>query len=517
MPGPGLWPAAFISLGLWAIVNERVLSGRARFLLNYLWGAVYFGIIIFWLARVTLLDFVPVVVLAPFFIAFAGFVYRRLRRAMPAAAALPLAWLASDVVRSIPPFSFPWDLLGYAAAGWLDVAGMASVGGVWILTMLIAFANGAAVDAYVQKTAVRRLAPAALAISIVIICAFAGARLRAVPASLPLGPRFACIQPNLEQELKEDPTALDTYYRKIVEGMDAAGRENADIIVLPETMLPSPLVRGLAPSTAFGPDVRAEHYIQLEKKDLLTIRKIIGPKPWLLAGAIVHDTEPVDGEFPLAKNSAVLFDTKNTEVGRYDKMYLVPGGELVPLLPEGVVTRWIRRLLDPFTNGMVPNLIPGERRPNLEFKNAATGEIVNFGVSICYDNVFPAPFRLPAKAGAQFHVVLSNEGWFTRSNEMEAMLGFSAIRAIETRRAVLRATNTGISCLIGPDGSLREIFERGGRRSEIGGTFVTRPPVADGQTLYVTVGDLPFYLIAAASTILALVLRVRAGTSKAAG
>lgn len=517
MPGPGWWWFAFVALTPWAVATERAESKRARFLVDYLWGVVFFSIAVFWLARITLLAFLPVIVLAPFFIVAAGFVYRSLRRRLPAAIALPMAWLAGEVLREIPPFYYPWDLLGYAAAGWLDLAGIASIGGVWLLTFMFAFVNGAAADAIRYQSVRLKGGMLMIAAAAIFVCALAGGQWRRVPKSPPEGPLFACVQPNVPQELKENPGAATEYARMIVEGIGAAARVEADIVVLPETMLPNPVIRGLPPDTPFSKSLKASDFTIIERQDLLVFREYLGSKPWLLTGALVYDTAPRDAqEPPRPKNSALLYDNNNREVGRYDKLYLVPGGEMIPMIPEGILARAIRDALNPYTYGMVPDLVPGNESGIFKFKNAG-GEIIQFGVSICYDNIFTIPFRQPAERGASFHVVLSNEGWFPDSYEMGAMLGFSAIRAIETGRSILRATNTGVSCVIDADGTLRSVFEKNGRRSEIAGVFVTRPPMYSHRTVYVTVGDWPAYLLAALAGFLAIVFVAIGRLSKKPG
>jgi apolipoprotein N-acyltransferase len=86
---------------------------------------------------------------------------------------------------------------------------------------------------------------------------------------------------------------------------------------------------------------------------------------------------------------------------------------------------------------------------------------------------------------------------------MDAMVGFSQLRAIETRRAVVRCTNTGISCLVAPDGSVTSVLEAGGRRSEIEGVFLCRPPMGSATTVYLAVGDAPFWGLGVAAHLLA--------------
>ena len=146
----------------------------------------------------------------------------------------------------------------------------------------------------------------------------------------------------------------------------------------------------------------------------------------------------------------------------------MPGSEAIDWIPEGWFADRVRDALDPYTNGMVPQMIPGGGR-GLRDRADRGKPAARAGMAICYDNAFPSLFRESAARNANFHLVLSNEGWFPDSYEMDSMLAYSAFRAIETRRSVLRCTNTGISCLIDPDGSLASILTVDGRRSEVEG------------------------------------------------
>jgi apolipoprotein N-acyltransferase len=81
-----------------------------------------------------------------------------------------------------------------------------------------------------------------------------------------------------------------------------------------------------------------------------------------------------------------------------------------------------------------------------------------------------------------FHLIASNEAWYRRSVEMDHMLAFSRMIAAATGRSVLRATNSGISALIGPDGSLLEVLEGpdGPKMARGVGTWTVPVPVRDG-------------------------------------
>lgn len=492
MPGLGLWPLAFVALVPWAVATERAVGRGSRFLADYAFGVVFFGARVLFLSRITWIAYVPVVLVAPLFIALSGLLYRRLRRSWPASLSLPLAWLAGEALRSVWPFLFPWDLLGYAAAGWLDLAGLASLGGPWIVTFLVASVNGAFVD-LVRRTPRAAILAAATGVALALGALFGGFLRRDVGPLEP-GPLFACVQPNFEQSLKEDlQPQFATVVERLLRNAKEGAEQGADVVVLPETMFPASVVRGAEPSAIVFPGLRAKDLQQDERQVLRVFRDVLGPRPWLLTGAILYDRESEASSRLRPRNSALLFDSRDRETARYDKLYLVPGAEALVFLPEGPLADAFRAALDPYTHGMIPELVPGSTASVFALPAGPTGVSARAGLAICYDNAFPGPFREAVARGANLHLVLSNEGWFPNSYEMDSMLAYSSFRAIETRRSVLRATNTGISCLIDPDGSIASVLLVEGRRSEVEGVFLARPKLGRAQTLYVQLGDAPAY------------------------
>ncbi|HKD99902.1 MAG TPA: apolipoprotein N-acyltransferase [Planctomycetota bacterium] len=488
MPGPSAWPLAFVALAPWAWATRR-----GGFRVDYLTGLGFFAPTVFFLARITWAAYLPTVVLAPLFVALAGWVYRSLRGAMPSALALPLAWITGEAARSyFLPARFPWDLLGYAAAGWLDLAGLASLGGPLLLSAVFAASNGAIADAWDRRTW-RPVVLAALALAPLVLV---GGWLRRAVGELAPGPMVACVQPNVPQELKSLGVPWSQVSKDIQRLAGEGARAGADVVVLPETMFLPFVASDDAPPGATLTRPYLERPLGLpeidreERRGIAELRQAIGPKPWLVVGALGLDPRM------RLQNSALLYDPDGRRRARYDKLHLVPGSEQLPLLGEGRLGDAVKRWIDEVSGGMVPELVPGDRVVVFEAAGA------RFGVSVCYDNVFPDLFRDAARQGAQFHLVLSNEGWFPGSFELDAMLAFSAFRAIETRRAVLRCTNTGVSCVIGPDGVLLSALER-----EVQGVFSARPPLGSRRTVYLAVGDLPALLAAAGALLFALARR----------
>jgi len=117
------------------------------------------------------------------------------------------------------------------------------------------------------------------------------------------------------------------------------------------------------------------------------------------------------------------------------------------------------------------------------------------GIAVCFDNAFDDPFTTPLRRGpVDLFVVVSNEAWYKSSPEMDHMLAFSRIAAAASRRSIVRATNSGISALIGPDGRvLQEVRGSDGRRKMVAGALRVRVPVPDRRAGAGGVGEATFF------------------------
>jgi apolipoprotein N-acyltransferase len=324
------------------------------------------------------------------------------------------------------------------------------------------------------------------------------------------GPLLACVQVNIPQSLK-DSTGLtwQDYVRRVLTGVKEASRAGADVVVLPETLFPADIVRGADPAARFRDGRPIRELLDDERELLAVLRKHLGPTAWLLTGVKLYDrVDPTSDRLQLF-NSALLYNASGEETARYDKRYLVPGAEELVLIPEGWLADAFRQALDPYTHGMVPEMVPGPGAAVFEFPRGTARLTPRAALAICYDNAFASHFRDGARLGANFHLVLSNEGWFPDSFEMDAMLAYSSFRAIESRRSIVRCTNTGISCLVEPDGVISQVFERDGRRSEVGGVLTVRPNLCESSTVYQVLGDAPAVAAAALAFALAFLLRRR--------
>jgi apolipoprotein N-acyltransferase len=169
-------------------------------------------------------------------------------------------------------------------------------------------------------------------------------------------------------------------------------------------------------------------------------------------------------------NSAYLMTPEGTVGGRYDKQHLVPFGEYVPL------GRWLT-FVEKLVSGMV-DFTPGRSGVSMPWANGKVG------VQICYEVIFPYLARRAVQNGADLLVYLSNDAWYGTSSAPHQLFSMAILRAVETRRSVVRAANTGISGFVDPTGRIighTGLFEEA--------TLTAEVPILKKKTIYARWGD----------------------------
>ncbi len=192
-------------------------------------------------------------------------------------------------------------------------------------------------------------------------------------------------------------------------------------------------------------------------------------------------------------NSAMLADADGTIRSAYDKRFLIPFAEFVPF---GDRFGWWSELAPTLSH-----FRPGRGSWGLNFGPW------RIATPICYETIRPAYVRtLVRRSQPHLLVSLTNDGWFGDSPEPHLHLALARFRAIEHRRYLVRATNTGISAIIDPAG---RVVAQSGLFEEA--SLVQSVRMLDEPTLYETLGDWPGYL--AATLLLSIwVVRRRAGS-----
>jgi apolipoprotein N-acyltransferase len=137
-------------------------------------------------------------------------------------------------------------------------------------------------------------------------------------------------------------------------------------------------------------------------------------------------------------NSMVVLAPSGEVLAQYDKIHLVPFGEYVPL------RRWL--VLAEKLTAEIGDFVPGSKLVVSQMEGGRMSGL------ICYEVIFPDLVRRFVRNGAEVLVNISNDGWYGSSAARYQHLLIARMRAIENARYLLRATNTGITAVIRPDG-----------------------------------------------------------------
>ena len=410
----GLFPLAIVSLA-WLVREWCRTSPRAAFEAGYAFGFGLFVAGVSWI-YVSLHDVggMPAIVagFATFlfcaflalFPAIAGWLQARIPApiAVRAALLIPASWTLMEWIRSWILTGFPWISFGYASAGW-PLQGYAPIGGVFFISFLMLALAGMAWLAMYGR---RRLA---WSVAFVLIFAL-GEMLRHVAWSTPQGQpvTVALLQGNIEQSLKFDPRR---YVRTLETYAALANETRARLIVFPETAVPRFL------------DNVDPRYVEM----LDGIARRNGGD--MLLG--IPTRRPPEEHY----NSLMTLGVSPRQY--YHKVHLVPFGEFVP--PGlGWTLRMVNIPMSDFSRGARDQSVLD-----------AAGQKI--GVNICYEDAFGDAIarQLPQ---ATLLVNISNVAWFGDSLAPAQHLQMAQLRAIESGRMYLTATNTGITAAIDRDG-----------------------------------------------------------------
>ncbi len=362
----------------------------------------------------------------------------------------PFFWVAIEFFRDRVT-GVPWQPLGGAQVDNIPFARISQVTGVYGLSFAVMLVNCAFVAALLlqgrrRKNLLISTIAAAVALQIGVF---------ARPAPFAATRQAVLLQPNIPVLNASDwtPQFFDNTIGQMARlSVDTAGKRPSDdpgLIVWPET--PAPFFVG-------------------EQKFQLWVATIARSTNSYVVVGSTGEAEGSNPQEPLIYNSALIVDANGHNVGRYDKIHLVPFGEYIPF----------RRLLF-FASKLtreVGEFARGTERKAFEVDGARVG------VFICYESIFPNEVRQFAANGAQVFINISNDGWYGETGAPFQHLQMARMRAIENHRWMLLDTNNGVTSAIDPYGRLVKKLPRNTL------TAMSAPfsPVTE-TTLYTTFGD----------------------------
>lgn len=356
----------------------------------------------------------------------------------------PASWMIFEWLRGYVLTGIPWMQLGTAhidtyLAGYGPLIGGLGMG---LMVMVIVGLLAASLISIRHKKVLKITLPA---IFIIYLCGFL---LNLMDWTHAVGEpiKVSLIQGNIEQKAKwkrDNKVPTLKMYREL-------SRQNwaSDLIIWPETAVP-----------AFK-------------------SRITGYLNRLSQEAHKHNTEILLGLFMRDNETQRYYNSVITLDGQYyQKRHLVPLGEYFPLRPLlGFITQWV--------NIPMSDIDSGDENQSLI---KAAGQVIS--VSICFEDVFDRDI-LRDLPEATLLVNVSNDAWFEDSPEPWQHHQIARIRALETGRVLLRATNTGVTSVIGPKGQVMQRlpqFERSVLNAKILGYQGTTPYVLWGNKLMIII------------------------------
>ncbi|MDX3593924.1 apolipoprotein N-acyltransferase [Streptomyces sp. ID03-2B] len=471
-PAPGLWWFAYGALVPWLLLIRTARSPRRAALDGWIGGIGFVIAVHHWLMPSL---HVFIVLLAALLGLLWGLLVSRLLggspsapRAVAAVVVVPSGWLMIELVRSWEGLGGPWGLLGASQWEVAPALRVASVGGVWLVSLLVLAVN-TGVALLITAPAARTTAGVLL-----VVCALSVTAMWAW-APRPTGDgtvRIAVVQPGVVEGPGSVARRLDRgeELTRSLEGRDV------DLVVWGESSIGAGTWQ--SPETA---------------RRLAELSRRVGADLLVNVDARQTDGSGRSGIF----KSAVLVGPDGPTGDRYDKMRLVPFGEYVPA----------RSLLGWATSvgkAAGEDRLRGDRQVVMTLPDGDRG--LRVGPLVCFESAFPDMSRRLVRDGAQVLVAQSATSTFQDSWAPAQHASLGALRAAENGRPMVHATLTGISAAYGPRG------ERVGRPlgTDASAAEVFDLPLARGGTLYGRLGDWPVYGALAALAALCAVEGLRA-------
>ena len=434
-------------------------------------------------------------------------------RAVPLVLAVPLLWVPLEYVRAYLLSGFAWFFLGHTQYRYLAITQIADWGGVYAVSFVVAMVNGALAELvwawWVGPRGTRWWRRARVRVA---VAAGVGALLLTVGYGLfrldqrefTPGPRIGVIQGNEPQRVKADPEQGNAIMRRHLELTLRAAKQHPDLIVWPETMFrySLPVIDpDVEPADLSGRPLTLEQLHEARKNQLDAIAKLVRDRRVSTALLLGIHAQRFTRHGTRQHNAAVYVSPQGDLLGRYDKMHLVPFGEFLPLRD---VFPWLSALT-PYESDY--SLTEGTEAVRFDLKGH------RFGVAICYESTVARVVRRFVRGpggtkAVDFLLNISNDGWFGCSSELDQHLAICTFRAIEARVPIMRSVNTGISALIGPDGSIRRrVRDRTGQCKCAAGVLVAELPLDERVSPYTVWGD-AFVQVVAIGCVVLLTLAV---------
>ncbi len=445
------------------MVSVRKMNRTRAFYAGLTAGMAFFLSLLYWIVptldiygKLPFLLSVPILVLLAFYLGlYTGIFALGLKFIGDDSVIMPFQaaalWVGLEYLRSFLFTGFPWGIIGYSQYMNIHIIQIADVTGVYGVSFLVVAANGVfsvmwttlttsgvfvktmecdsisemparilPVPAFEIKKAVTSFFCFICIMGLVLYYGFSRLDMIRGMDKKADTVKIAVIQGNINQAVKWERRFKIFSAEKYCGLSELASRSDPDLIVWPETAMPFYYPIENVPSVIVDKCIRKIHTCF-----------IIG------SPAFRRDKKGRPEFF----NRAYMINKNAVITGEYDKVHLVPFGEYVPFGKYLAFLGKLTAQAGDFSAGK------GKLTP-LRFNNKKAG------VLICFEIIFPDLAREFVRNGADILVTITNDAWFGTTSAPFQHFSMSVFRAVENRRSVARAANTGISGFIFPTGKI---------------------------------------------------------------
>ncbi|MDD5688413.1 MAG: apolipoprotein N-acyltransferase [Elusimicrobia bacterium] len=424
-PKTSLWFLAWISLVplFAAIQDEKPLKS---FLYGIFTGLIFYCGILYWLATTfsaageSIIVSITVLILLSFYLAIYFGLFCLSYSLLPTTHSLlpvflpAFTWVSLELIRTHLFTGFPWALLGYTQWNFLPIIQISEFTGVYGISFLIVITN-LTILKIINERSLKNISTIVTCFLFLISLLFGFFKLnKSTNEQMNKSTIISILQGNIDQYKKWD----NTYEQEILDTYSQLANlcpSKTNLIIWPESAIPEDLVN----------NKNISNWIKNLAKKTRTQH--------LVGSNVFRNNENYTSAFLISNDGKIIDE--------YSKIHLVPFGEYVPL--RHIIGKFVKAIneIGEFTPGKEYNVI-----------NSAIGKI---GVNICFETIFPNETRKSIRNGAEIIVNITNDAWYLKTSAPYQHFTINIFRAVENRREVIRAANTGISGFIDSCGRVR--------------------------------------------------------------
>ena len=412
---------AWVALVPFFIAVEKSKNAKSAALLGFLFGLSLFSINLFWVNTLFLyvgfwaiLGWACLIAFQSIYLFIYAYIIKRFGITLSIWTAV--LWVLIEAIRGMGDFGIPGGVVGYSQVLFLPLIQIASFSTVYGVSFLIIIFNIGLAKILVRKEKISSYTIFGLSLILMFISIVFGFFELDKETKYENHIKVSIIQGNIPQEKKLDPRFNNENFLIHKELTLKAANNSPQIIIWPETSIFT--------------------YLLYDKKYLTEVEELAKKtKAFLFIG-----TPHYDRHYNVY-NSIAVFSQSGEVIGRYDKQHLVPFGEYLPFKP--VLYPILKN-----TGYYNKDFTPGTKINPIEIMG------IKIGTAICFESTFPFLIKKQTEMGADFFIVITNDAWFKFSSAPYEHFDYAIFRAIENRKFLIQAANTGISGLIDPYGRI---------------------------------------------------------------